>query len=86
VDYPKDNTFPFERKLQEKHDLDFVECLALFKLEARTSSKKRQHDGAKKKGKGKVSILNQRILEFHSIMTIGKERTHCHLNHLWMCK
>jgi len=52
MDCLKDIRPPFERVLREKHDLGFVKCLASSKLEARTSNKKKQHDGGKKKGKG----------------------------------
>ncbi len=68
MDYPKDNTPPFEWKLRKKLDPSYLECLASSKMEVRASNKKKVQDGAKKKGKGKVLDSNleaedSRVLE-----------------------
>jgi hypothetical protein len=67
---PQGQHISFREKTSKKHDLGFIEHLALSKLEARTSNKKRQHDGIKKKGKRKVlnsnfEIENSRVSEHH---------------------
>ncbi len=60
MDYPKDNTPPFEWKLRKKLDPSYLECLASSKMEVRANNKK--------KGKGKVLDSNleaedSRVLE-----------------------
>ncbi len=42
----------------KKNDLGFINCLTSSKSKARTNIKKKQHDGGKKKGKGKVFYSN----------------------------
>jgi len=68
LDFPKDNIFPYKWEFRKKLDLSYVECLASFEMEARASDKKKNQDGAKKKGKGRVSDSNvegedSRVLE-----------------------
>lgn len=68
VDCSKDNTTPLERKLWEKFDLSYLERLTSSEMEVRASGKKKVHDGAKEKGKGKVLDSNfegedSRVLE-----------------------
>jgi hypothetical protein len=70
VDCSKDNTPPSEQKLRKKLDLGYIECLAFSNMEARASGKKKVQDGAKNKGKGKVSNSNfegkdSRVSEHH---------------------
>jgi hypothetical protein len=41
MDYPKDNTPPFEWKLRKKLDPSYLECLASSKMEVRANNKKK---------------------------------------------
>lgn len=58
MDYLENNTPFSHKKVWEKRDFGFVEHLTSFELEARIGSKKKQHDGTKKKRKGKVLNSN----------------------------
>ncbi len=58
MDYLKDNTLLSHKKLWGKHDPSFAKHLTSYELEAKIGSKKKQHDGTKKKEKGKISNSN----------------------------
>jgi hypothetical protein len=68
MDCLKNNTPPFEWELRKKLDPSYLERLASSEMEVKAIGKKKVHDEAKKKGKGKVLDSNfegedSRVLE-----------------------